>query len=272
MGSGRAASTACSSIPRSHTPNGRKSCAASSSTGWRRPTWTMRPSSSPRSPRYAPRSATDGRSAGCRAVSTRRLPPHRPPGHRFAAHVRVRRHRSDAPGRGERAGRGDVPPPSAHRVDPRRRRRALPRPPGRCHRSRGEAQGDRRVVHPRLRGEHRRAHRRPSSCRARCTPTWSRAVAAMAPPPSSRATTTSAACPTTWTSNWSSRCAACSRTRSAAVGHELGLPDEIVWRQPFPGPGLAVRIIGEVTPERVAILQHADAIVARRDPSCRPRT
>jgi GMP synthase (glutamine-hydrolysing) len=45
------------------------------------------------------------------------------------------------------------------------------------------------------------------------------------------------------------------------VGTELGLPDEIVWRQPFPGPGLGVRIIGEVTPERVTILQHADAIV-----------
>jgi GMP synthase (glutamine-hydrolysing) len=45
------------------------------------------------------------------------------------------------------------------------------------------------------------------------------------------------------------------------VGRELGLPDEIVWRQPFPGPGLGVRIIGEVNPERVAILQHADAVV-----------
>ena len=45
------------------------------------------------------------------------------------------------------------------------------------------------------------------------------------------------------------------------LGHELGLPDEIVLRQPFPGPGLGVRIIGEVTPERVATLQHADAIV-----------
>ena len=46
-----------------------------------------------------------------------------------------------------------------------------------------------------------------------------------------------------------------------AVGEELGLPEEIVWRQPFPGPGLAVRIVGTVTAERVAILQAADAIV-----------
>jgi GMP synthase (glutamine-hydrolysing) len=45
------------------------------------------------------------------------------------------------------------------------------------------------------------------------------------------------------------------------VGRELGLPEELVGRQPFPGPGLAVRILGEITPDRVALLQEADAIV-----------
>ena len=44
------------------------------------------------------------------------------------------------------------------------------------------------------------------------------------------------------------------------VGEELGLPSEIVWRQPFPGPGLAIRIVGEVTAERLRIVRAADAI------------
>ena len=45
-----------------------------------------------------------------------------------------------------------------------------------------------------------------------------------------------------------------------ALGKELGLPEALVWRQPFPGPGLAIRIIGEVTPEKLAILKDADYI------------
>ena len=45
-----------------------------------------------------------------------------------------------------------------------------------------------------------------------------------------------------------------------AIGTELGLPDEIVWRQPFPGPGLGIRIIGEITRERLDLLREADAI------------
>jgi GMP synthase (glutamine-hydrolysing) len=45
------------------------------------------------------------------------------------------------------------------------------------------------------------------------------------------------------------------------VGEELGMPERMVWRQPFPGPGLAIRIIGKVTPERLEILREADAIL-----------
>lgn len=45
-----------------------------------------------------------------------------------------------------------------------------------------------------------------------------------------------------------------------AIGTELGLPEEMVWRQPFPGPGLGIRIVGEITKERLDVLREADAI------------
>ena len=56
------------------------------------------------------------------------------------------------------------------------------------------------------------------------------------------------------------------------IGRDMGMPEDILGRQPFPGPGLAVRILGEVTPERVALLQEADDIVVSesRRPGCTP--
>ena len=45
------------------------------------------------------------------------------------------------------------------------------------------------------------------------------------------------------------------------LGKELGLPDELIWRQPFPGPGLAIRIIGEITQRRLSILREVDAVL-----------
>jgi len=45
------------------------------------------------------------------------------------------------------------------------------------------------------------------------------------------------------------------------VGTELGLPDEIVWRQPFPGPGLGIRVIGEITEEKLKVVRDSDAIL-----------
>ena len=47
------------------------------------------------------------------------------------------------------------------------------------------------------------------------------------------------------------------------IGEELGLPKEMVWRHPFPGPGLAVRVVGEITPERLDLLRKADDIARR---------
>ena len=65
------------------------------------------------------------------------------------------------------------------------------------------------------------------------------------------------------TSGWksSSPCASCSRMKCAGWPWNLDWIDRFVYRHPFPGPGLAVRIIGEITPDRLALLREADAIV-----------
>ena len=105
----------------------------------------------------------------------------------------------------------------------------------------------------------RRGGRRASSCRARCTPTSSSRGRKDAANIKSHHNV--GGLPEDMAFELVEPLRQLFKDEVRAVGEELGLPEEIVWRQPFPGPGLAVRIIGEVTPERAEILRAADAIV-----------
>ena len=179
-------------------------------------------------------------------------------GRRPPAHLRFCRPRPHAPQRGRR-GRGGVQE-VGHQLCPRERRGPLPLE-ARWHlRSRAQAQDHRRRVHPRVRGrveEDRRG--RLFSLRARSTPTSSNPALAM--PQSSRATTMSAVFPTMSTlRRSSSRCACSLRTKCVSSAASWGFPEYLVSRQPFPGPGLAIRIMGEITKEKADTLRLADAI------------
>ena len=54
------------------------------------------------------------------------------------------------------------------------------------------------------------------------------------------------------------------------LGEKLNLPKKLLWRHPFPGPGLAIRIVGEITKSRLAILQEADWVYLDADPGRKP--
>ena len=64
-----------------------------------------------------------------------------------------------------------------------------------------------------------------------------------------------------WARSWSNRLRDLFKDEVRELGVELGLPDDMVWRHPFPGPGLAVRFLGEVSPSAAKSLREADAIV-----------
>ena len=140
--------------------------------------------------------------------------------------------------------------------------------PGRRQRPGDQAQDHRPRIHPRLRGSRTGDHRRGGRARredqvprpGHPVPGRRRIRRRRRCRATSRATTTWAACRKTCSSNSSNRCAPCSRTRSAPSAPSSACRRKSCGRQPFPGPGLGIRIVGEVTKERLDLLRKADAI------------
>ena len=99
----------------------------------------------------------------------------------------------------------------------------------------------------------------PSWSRARSTPTWSSRAAAAATA-NIKSHHNVGGLPDDLAFELVEPLRALFKDEVREVGRELGLPPQIVWRQPFPGPGLAIRIVGEVTAERLRIVRAADAI------------
>ena len=173
------------------------------------------------------------------------VPPSSAQGDRRPAHLHLRRQRAAAPRRGAAGGdlfRGHFE--SRWSTSPRR---SAFLPARRRHGPRAEAQDHRRDSSSRCSRRRPRRSRRALLAQGTLYPDVIESVSFKGPaiiktPPQRRRPAGADEA-----RRWSSRCASCSRTRCARSAASSGCPHEIVWRHPFPGPGLAVRILGEVT-------------------------